>query len=84
MKKFHKYGLLIVLALILALCVSVFAACTPEQDTTGLTHAKAYLKAQLINEPVSTPGDYTRPSALRNEQGSYKLQTLQKLPFLDE
>ena len=71
MKKFHKYGLLIVLALILALCISVFAACTPEQDTTGLTNAKAYLKAQLINEPVSTPGDYTRPSALRNEQGSY-------------
>ena len=74
MKKFRNCGLLIVLALIVAMCVSVFAACTPgneEPDLTGLNNAKAYLEAQLRDVATETSADYTRPAALRNEQGSY-------------
>ncbi|MBR3684657.1 MAG: hypothetical protein IKL86_00055 [Clostridia bacterium] len=71
MKKFHKTGLLIVLALILALCISVFAACTPEQDTTGLDLAKEYLETQLRDAATVTGADFTRAAVLKNAHGTY-------------
>ncbi|MBQ8177750.1 MAG: hypothetical protein IJ033_01020 [Clostridia bacterium] len=74
MKKFRNCGLLIVLALILALCVSVFAACTPDDgagDTTGLDLAKEYLETQLRDAATVTGADFTRAAVLKNEHGTY-------------
>ena len=67
--------LTVLLSVLLVLCTAiccVSVACTPDEpDLTGLNAAKDYLEAQLRDVATETSADYTRPAALRNEQGSY-------------
>ena len=66
---------LIVCVSVLLICVTAicaFVACNErEPDLTGLNMAKDYLSAQLKDAPVDTNADFERPTALRNEHGSY-------------
>ena len=45
------------IALLLVLCVSLFAGCQP--DTTGVENAKKYVDGMYKNDPVETASDYT-------------------------
>ena len=67
--------LTVLLSVLLVLCTAiccVSVACTPDEpDLTGLNAAKDYLEAQLRDVAAETSADYTRPTALRNEHGTY-------------
>ena len=69
MKKF------IVCVSVLLICVTAicaFVACNErEEDNAGLAAAKEYLSTLYRDAATETPADFTRASALRNENGTY-------------
>ena len=66
---------LIVCVSVLLICVTAicaFVACNErEPDLTGLNAAKEYLFSLYRDAKAETPADFTRASALRNENGTY-------------